>query len=178
MVILPPPVLKSTSIACTGALSLPILNPSKSPWQWNGTRLSLSLSLRLKLGFLISGLRRWNRRLMHWQPNPGTALNSQILTEACQCVEGLNGVKDGRWKSSLTFYRPIVRDPSAGLVDHPRDFLGLALQEQPNKYYFILRAHRIVLEADASIQIVMEKLQSYKARIVLNFEVVLFCFLP
>ncbi|XP_020243434.1 mediator of RNA polymerase II transcription subunit 20a-like [Asparagus officinalis] len=101
---------------------------------------------------------------------PGTALNSQILTEACQCVEGLNGVKDGRWKSSLTFYRPIVRDTSSGTVDHPRDFLGLALQEQPNKYYFILRAHRIVLEADLSIQVIMEKLQSYKARIVLNFE--------
>ena len=108
---------------------------------------------------------------MHWQPNPGTALNNQILTEACQCVEGLNGVKDGRWKSSLTFYRPMVRDLSAGPAGHPRDFLGLALQEHYNKYYFILRAHRIVLEADAAIQIIMEKLQSYKTGIVLNFEV-------
>ncbi|KAJ6807193.1 mediator of RNA polymerase II transcription subunit 20a-like [Iris pallida] len=120
--------------------------------------------------------------LMHWQPNPGTSLSSQILTEACQCVEALGGTKDGRWKSSLTFYRPMTRDSSAAAsaassasaaaaaAEHPRDFLGLALQEQPNKYFFILRTHRIIVEADASIQNVMEKLQSYKARVVLNFE--------
>ncbi|KAG0485150.1 hypothetical protein HPP92_008987 [Vanilla planifolia] len=107
--------------------------------------------------------------LMHWQPKPGATLSTQILAEACQCVESIGGQKDGRWRSMLTFYKPMQRDPSVP-VEHPRDFLGLALQEQPSKYYFILRPNRIVVEADASIQAIMEKLQSYKARVTLNFE--------
>ncbi|KAG6772017.1 hypothetical protein POTOM_023413 [Populus tomentosa] len=52
----------------------------------------------------------------------------------------------------------------------PRDFLGISLPEQPNKYYFIIRGQRIVLEADSSIQTIMEKLQSYKSRVALYFE--------
>ena len=56
-------------------------------------------------------------------------------------------------------------------AEFPRDFLGMSLPEQPNKYYFILRAHKIVLEADSSIQLIMDKLQSYKSRVALNFEV-------
>lgn len=63
----------------------------------------------------------------------------------------------------------MLRDPNAA-AEYPRDFLGIALQEQPNKYYFILRGQRIVLEADSSIQMIMEKLQSYKSRVSLNFE--------
>nr|CAD1825084.1 unnamed protein product [Ananas comosus var. bracteatus] len=55
-------------------------------------------------------------------------------------------------------------------ADVPRDFLGLALHDRPDTYFFILRAHRLVLHADASIQAIMEKLQSYKARVVFNFE--------
>lgn len=106
---------------------------------------------------------------MHWQPKPGTTLSTQILAEACQCVESIGGQKDGRWRSVLTFYRPMQRDANVP-VEHPRDFLGLSLQEQPAKYYFILRSNRMVVEADASIQVVMEKLQSYKARVILNFE--------
>ncbi|XP_020110467.1 mediator of RNA polymerase II transcription subunit 20a isoform X2 [Ananas comosus] len=107
---------------------------------------------------------------MHWQPNPGATLNSQILAEACACAEGLGGAKDGRWRTAMTFYRPMPRDSSAPPADVPRDFLGLALHDRPDTYFFILRAHRLVLHADASIQAIMEKLQSYKARVVFNFE--------
>lgn len=53
----------------------------------------------------------------------------------------------------------------------PRDFIGMSLPEQPNKYYFTLRSHRIVVESDVSVQIIMEKLQSYKSRVALIFEV-------
>lgn len=53
----------------------------------------------------------------------------------------------------------------------PRDFIGMSLPEQPNKFYFTLRSHRIVVEADLSIQNIMEKLQSYKSRVALVFEV-------
>lgn len=59
----------------------------------------------------------------------------------------------------------------ANAVEFPRDFLGISLPEQPNKYYFVLRGQRLVLEAESSIQIIMEKLQSYKTRVALSFEV-------
>ncbi|XP_030530141.1 mediator of RNA polymerase II transcription subunit 20a-like isoform X2 [Rhodamnia argentea] len=52
----------------------------------------------------------------------------------------------------------------------PRDFIGMSLPEQPNKYYFTLRSHRIVVESDVSVQNIMEKLQSYKSRVALIFE--------
>ncbi|XP_073011265.1 mediator of RNA polymerase II transcription subunit 20a-like isoform X2 [Typha latifolia] len=106
---------------------------------------------------------------MHWQPNPGTTLNSQILAELCQCVEGFNGVKDGRWKTAMTFYRAMSREATSS-SDIPRDLLGLVLHDHPSKYFFVLRVHRLVVEADFSIQSIMEKLQSYKGRVVLNFE--------
>ncbi|KAK1280880.1 Mediator of RNA polymerase II transcription subunit 20a [Acorus gramineus] len=107
--------------------------------------------------------------ILHWQPNPGTTVSTQTLTEVCQCVESIHGSKDGRWKATLTYYKPMLRDPSVP-TEFPRDFLGIALQEQPGKYYFIIRSHRIILEAESSIQIIMEKLQSYKSRVSLNYE--------
>ncbi|KAK2645181.1 hypothetical protein Ddye_020376 [Dipteronia dyeriana] len=107
--------------------------------------------------------------VLHWQPNAGTSVNSQILNEVSQCIEGINGTKDGRWKATLTFYKPMLREHSVA-ADLPRDFLGISLPEQPNKYFFVIRAQRIVLEADSSIQTIMEKLQSYKSRVSLNFE--------
>ncbi|KNA21193.1 hypothetical protein SOVF_045270 [Spinacia oleracea] len=107
--------------------------------------------------------------VLHWHPSAGHTVNTQIMNEISQCVESLNGVKDGRWKSVLTFYKPITRDQSMA-AEYPRDFLGISIPEQPNKYYFIIRAHRIVLEADLSIQTIMDKLQSYKSRVSLNFE--------
>ncbi|KAF8388741.1 hypothetical protein HHK36_025421 [Tetracentron sinense] len=55
-------------------------------------------------------------------------------------------------------------------AEYPRDFLGISLPEQPNKYYFMIRGQRIVLEADSTIQTIMEKLQSYKSRVSLYFE--------
>lgn len=65
--------------------------------------------------------------------------------------------------------------PEQALVgEYPRDFLGIALPEQPNKYYLIIRPLRIVLEADSTITMIMEKLQSYKQRVSLNFEVLSF----
>ncbi|CAN6541239.1 unnamed protein product [Malus baccata var. baccata] len=107
--------------------------------------------------------------VLHWQPNAGTTVNSQIINEVTQCVESINGVKEGRWKATITFYKPILREPS--LTGEPtRDFLGIALPEQPSKYYLIMRLQRIILEADSSIQTIMEKLQSYKSRVSLYFE--------
>ncbi|KAF9590705.1 hypothetical protein IFM89_036829 [Coptis chinensis] len=48
--------------------------------------------------------------------------------------------------------------------------MGISLQEQLSKYYFIIRSQRIVLEADTLVQMIMEKLQSYRSRISVNFE--------
>lgn len=69
----------------------------------------------------------------------------------------------------LTFYKPIIRDQSMA-AEFPRDFMSISIPEQPNKYYFIVRVQRIVVEADLTIQTIMEKLQSYKSRVSLNFE--------
>ncbi|CAH9143350.1 unnamed protein product [Cuscuta epithymum] len=41
---------------------------------------------------------------------------------------------------------------------------------EPGKYYFVLRGQCLVMEAESSIQTIMEKLQSYKTRVALNFE--------
>ena len=59
----------------------------------------------------------------------------------------------------------------ANAMEFPRDFLGISLQEQPNKYYLVIRGQRLIVEADSTIQTIMEKLQSYKTRVALNFEV-------
>ncbi|PSS36407.1 Mediator of RNA polymerase II transcription subunit 20a like [Actinidia chinensis var. chinensis] len=107
--------------------------------------------------------------VLHWQPNAGTTVNSQILNEVSQCVESINGVKEGRWKATLTFYKPIIRE-QVSAAEFPREFLGITLPEQPNKYYFVIRGQKIVLEAEQNIQAIMEKLQSYKTRVALNFE--------
>ncbi|BAF25210.1 mediator of RNA polymerase II transcription subunit 20a [Oryza sativa Japonica Group] len=119
--------------------------------------------------------------LMHWHPNQGATLNSQILAEACACAESLGGSKDGRWKTSIIFYRAMARDGASAAAaggggppqqhpDVPRELLGVALHERPGLYFSILRAHRLVLQADSAFPQVMEKLQSYKARVTLNFE--------
>eukprot|EP00257_Ricinus_communis_P015455 XP_015573371.1 mediator of RNA polymerase II transcription subunit 20a isoform X2 [Ricinus communis] len=63
----------------------------------------------------------------------------------------------------------MLRDQSL-TPEFPRDFLGISLPEQPNKYYFMIRGQRLVVEADSSIQTIMEKLQSYKSRVALLFE--------
>lgn len=62
--------------------------------------------------------------------------------------------------------------------DVPGELLGVALHERPGLYFSILRTQRLVLQADAAFPQVMEKLQSYKARVSLNFEVNLFPSLP
>ncbi|KFK32325.1 hypothetical protein AALP_AA6G227300 [Arabis alpina] len=107
--------------------------------------------------------------VLHWQPNQGSTVSSQILNEATQCVESINGVKEGRWKATLNYYKPMLRD-QANQAEFPRDFLGISLAEQPNKYYLTIRSQRIVLEADSSIQLIMDKLQSYKSKVALYFE--------
>ncbi|PIA27679.1 hypothetical protein AQUCO_07600088v1 [Aquilegia coerulea] len=109
--------------------------------------------------------------LLFWQPNAGTTVNTQVLGEITQCVESINTVKGGRWKNTLNYYRPNSRDQStANLADYPRDLMGITLQEQPDKYYFIIHGQRIVVEADTMIPMIMEKLQSYRARVSINFE--------
>ncbi|CAN6174493.1 unnamed protein product [Urochloa humidicola] len=113
--------------------------------------------------------------LMHWHPSPGATLNSQILLEACGCAESLGGAKDGRWKTSIVFYRAMTRDGTAGPAgqqpgDLPRDLLGVALHERPGLYFSIIRTAKLVHQADAAFTQVMEKLQSYKARVALHFE--------
>lgn len=147
---------------------------------WSRLFLHISSHGSQPLAHLVCTLPR--RRLMHWHPNPGATLNSQILAEACSCAESLGGTKDGRWKTSIISYRPITRDGMAAggrlPPDVPGELLGVALHERAGLYFSILRTQRLVLQADAAFPQVMEKLQSYKARVSLNFEVNLFPSLP
>ncbi|KAG6411631.1 hypothetical protein SASPL_129715 [Salvia splendens] len=108
--------------------------------------------------------------ILHWHPNPGTTVNTQILSEVSQCAESINGVKEGRWKTTLSFYKAMAREQSI-VNEFPRDFVGISLAEQPGKYFLVIRGQRLVVEAESSIQMIMEKLQSYKTRVALNFEV-------
>ncbi|WMV59637.1 hypothetical protein MTR67_053022, partial [Solanum verrucosum] len=48
--------------------------------------------------------------VLRWQPNAGTTINSQILIDVSNCAESINGVKEGRWKNTFTFYKPILKD--------------------------------------------------------------------
>ncbi|KAL1531328.1 Mediator of RNA polymerase II transcription subunit 20a [Salvia divinorum] len=107
--------------------------------------------------------------ILHWHPNPGTTVNTQILSEVSQCAESINGVKEGRWKTTLSFYKAMVREQSI-VNEFPRDFVGISLAEQPGKYFLVIRGQRLVVEAESNIQMIMEKLQSYKTRVALNFE--------
>lgn len=96
-------------------------------------------------------------------------MNTQILSEVSQCAESINGVKEGRWKTTLSFYKAMARE-QAIVNEFPRDFVGISLAEQPGKYFLVIRGQRLVVEAESSIQMIMEKLQSYKTRVALNFE--------
>jgi hypothetical protein len=47
----------------------------------------------------------------------------------------------------------------------------VSFSEAPDKYYFALRQEHMVVEADATMQAIMEKLQVYRNRLTILFEV-------
>ncbi|MCD7451345.1 hypothetical protein HAX54_011129 [Datura stramonium] len=128
-----------------------------------------NFSVRLKKGTPSAINNMPIKWVLHWLPNVGTPINSQILTEVSQCVGSFNGIKEGAWKATLTFYKPILKE-QADASEFPRDLLGISLQEQPNKHYMVIRGQRLIMEAESSIQMIMERLQSYKTKGALNFE--------
>lgn len=103
------------------------------------------------------------------------------MNEISECVKTLNGVKEGTCRTNLTYYSPNLRDESKR-AEFPRHTFGLYPLGQPNKYYSVILEHNIVLEADPSIFVIMNKLQSYNSTVILHFEVyyfyssVLLCF--
>lgn len=52
-----------------------------------------------------------------------------------------------------------------------RELWGVSFSEVPDKYYFALRQEHMVVEADAIMQGIMEKLQVYRNRLTILFEV-------
>ncbi|KAM3216131.1 mediator of RNA polymerase II transcription subunit 20a [Capsicum annuum] len=108
-------------------------------------------------------------RLLYWLPNAGTTINNQLLTEISQCAEIINGVKEGRWKTTLSLYKPILKEKSDA-SELPQEYLGILLHEQPNKYYMVIRGQRLIMEAESSMQTIMEKLQSHQLRVGFKFE--------
>lgn len=57
----------------------------------------------------IQFVRLYVVRILLWQSNAGTTVNTQLLAEVSQCVEIMNGVREGKWKATLNFYKPIFR---------------------------------------------------------------------
>nr|XP_004248919.1 mediator of RNA polymerase II transcription subunit 20a-like [Solanum lycopersicum] len=104
-----------------------------------------------------------------WQPNAGITINRQILIEVSNCIESINGVKEGGWKNNFCFYKPILKEP-ANESEIPQIFLGVSLQEQPEKFYMALIRQRLIVEAESSMQTIMENLQSYKMKLAINCE--------
>uniref|UniRef100_A0A3Q7IIE4 Mediator of RNA polymerase II transcription subunit 20 n=1 Tax=Solanum lycopersicum TaxID=4081 RepID=A0A3Q7IIE4_SOLLC len=82
-----------------------------------------------------------------WQPDAGTTINNQILIEVSKCVE-----------------------KQANASEFPQHFLGASLQEQPDKFYMALSKKRLIVEAESSMQTIMENLQSYRIKFALNCE--------
>ncbi|KAK6780158.1 hypothetical protein RDI58_022342 [Solanum bulbocastanum] len=54
----------------------------------------------------------------------------------------------------------------------PKNSLGVSLQEQPNKFYMALSRQQLVVEAESSMQTIMENLQSYRMKVAINCKVV------
>ncbi|CAI8615888.1 unnamed protein product [Vicia faba] len=109
------------------------------------------------------------KRLLYWKPNQESAINSHTVNKISECVKKFNGVKEGTWKTELSYYRPNLVDRSK-LVEFPSDAFGLYLIGNPSKYYFVILKHNIVLQADPSILTIMDKLQSYLSNVILHFE--------
>ncbi|KAH0706656.1 hypothetical protein KY285_011158 [Solanum tuberosum] len=107
--------------------------------------------------------------VLRWQPNAGTTINSQILIDVSNCAESINGVKEERWKNTFTFYKLILKE-QANASEFPQNFLGVSLQEQPNKFCMAFSRQRLVVEAEPSIQTIMENLQSYIMKLIVNCE--------
>lgn len=107
--------------------------------------------------------------LLYWQPGAGSQVNGQILHDVMKSIESLNATRGARWQATAAHYRPILRD-RAMPVECARDILGVLFSDNPNKYFFILRAEHMVLEADSNITEIMEKLQTYGNRLTLVFE--------
>ncbi|KAG5570238.1 hypothetical protein H5410_060004, partial [Solanum commersonii] len=109
-------------------------------------------------------------KILRWHPNAGITINSQILIDVSNCAESIYGVKEGRWKNTFTFYKPILKE-QANASEFPQKFLGVSLQEQPNKVCMALSRQRLVVKAESSIQTIMENLQSYIMKLIVNCEV-------
>ncbi|KAH9548896.1 hypothetical protein CY35_11G111200 [Sphagnum magellanicum] len=77
--------------------------------------------------------------LFHWQPNIGSQVSSQTLSDVFKRIESLHATKSTRWQITASQYRPNVRE-------------------------------HMVVEADATMQAIMERLQVYRNRLTVLFE--------
>lgn len=96
-------------------------------------------------------------------------MSSQTLSIAIKRIEALHGVKTSRWQITASQFRPNQREP-VPLVECARELLGVVFSKVPDKYYFALRQEHMVVEADATMQAIMEKLQVYRNRLTILFE--------
>jgi hypothetical protein len=107
--------------------------------------------------------------LFYWQPNVGSQVSSQTLNDVFKRIDSLHATKSTRWQITASQYRPNVRDQALP-VDCARELLGVTFTEAPDKIFFVLRQEHMVVEADATMQAIMERLQVYRNRLTVLFE--------
>uniref|UniRef100_A0A3Q7JAY4 Uncharacterized protein n=1 Tax=Solanum lycopersicum TaxID=4081 RepID=A0A3Q7JAY4_SOLLC len=56
----------------------------------------------------------------------GTIINHQILIEVSNCVESINGVKEGGWKNTFCFYKSTIKGISS-LLNKSRLFKSTSI---------------------------------------------------
>ncbi|KAL9250653.1 Mediator of RNA polymerase II transcription subunit 20a-like protein [Drosera capensis] len=97
-----------------------------------------------KIGSTLSQFHFNENWVLHWHPNAGSTANSQILHDISQCIESINGVRDGRWKVQIRQWWRNSHMISSGYRS-PMNHISI---------YFVVRGQRIIVEA----------------RVMLNFE--------
>jgi mediator of RNA polymerase II transcription subunit 20 len=96
-------------------------------------------------------------------------VSSQTLNDVFKRIDSLHATKSTRWQITASQYRPNVRDQALP-VDCARELLGVTFTEAPDKIFFVLRQEHMVVEADATMQAIMERLQVYRNRLTVLFE--------
>ncbi|CAI5484608.1 unnamed protein product [Closterium sp. Yama58-4] len=127
--------------------------------------------------------------LLHWQPSPppqppgstapppssSSLLSLATYTDVAKAIESLPAVRKGRWQCTCSLYRPNTRDtagapPSQSDVAAARELFGVSFADVAGRHFLVLRQERMVVEAESTVQTLMETLQLYRHRLSIVYE--------
>lgn len=111
--------------------------------------------------------------ILHWQPAPGAMMSTQTYAEVVKAVESLSSTRIGRWNATCSLNRPVVREVGVApgeIVTPARELFGVSFSDWPGRHFLVLRHEHLVVEAEASVESIMEKLQLYRHRSSVAYE--------